>query len=235
MKKLLLALVLYSLTTSESAGRGITSPYVTEGKNVIFTDGFYAVETDDASDYRFRKRLTTNIGVTDQLGVRFRISGEQTNMDSYEPTQLELSFRYELADKGEYFIDNGIFGALLKDTTGNDNNALQLRYLFAKEFTEWKHVGNFILQKNFGEDLSTTRVSLRFGSLKKLDDNFSLGYQYFGDYGTFKELEIRNNKHSAGPWLTYSDDEFFAEAGILAGLTDEERDVIFQWRFGVPF
>lgn len=217
------------------AGRGIPSPYVTKGKHQIFTDGFYAVETDNSSDYRFRERLTTDFGLTDSLGLRLRAIGEQTNSNDFESTQLELSFKYELAEKDEWLVDSGVYVALLKDTTGNDNNAMQLRYLAAKTFPEWRHVADFILQKNFGEELSTTRLGLRFGSLKKLDDRFSLGYQYFGNYGSFDEVQVRDSAHSAGPWLTYKGDGYNAELSLLVGLTDEERDTIIQWRFAIPF
>jgi len=238
MKKIsfIAAAALYILITQHAnAVTTITSPYVKKGKHQISTDGYYAVETDNSSDYKFRERITSDFGVTEDIGLRFRVTGEQDDNRSFESSYFEAALKYEIGNKGENLIDSALYFSFIQQTYGADDSIAQFKYLFGKETTKWKHLGNLNFQKTFGDDFSDTGVSLYLSSLKKLDDDFSLGYQYFGEFGNFGNLDVRNEKHSIGPWLSYTQPTYTADLGVQLGLTNEERDVTVQWRLSVPF
>ena len=233
-----LAIALIFTATQAHAGRGIPSPYVTEGKTSLTTDGFYNYDSD-ASKQNFRERFSFDSGITDKLAFRFRASIEDPAGGSTVFKRIEIGGKAELAEKGEWPIDVGLYFTLVSDLENNRRFA-QPRLLLAKDLENWRHTANFILNRELQADksLSESTTSFNFSSFYKLDASSNIGVEYYGNFGEIGNLDnYEDQAHLFGPSIThkFEDTSFLGQLSLIGGLTKNSPAASFKWKLSYGF
>ena len=228
-----------TLISSEAlAGRGIPGPYVTEGKSTFTTDAFFDFD-EEASNQLFRQRFTLDSGVTDQLSLRFRVNFNDPAGDNLEFDRFEIGGKYELAEKGEWPVDVGLYLTYIGDS-GSNTEFLQSRILLAKDLDDYQLTSNIQVEREIGagESNSDSTLSFNVAGLYKIDSVSKVGFDYFGNYGELNDLSnFNDNQHLFGPTYVHK----LEVAGItlftsgLFGLTDESPDFSLEWGINFSF
>lgn len=218
---------------SAFAGQGISSPYVTEGKHTIKADGYYTFDDNDSKDTIFRQRLSFDGGLTDKLGYRIRARFQRQPDESVDFREFELGGKYQLAEKGEWPIDLGLYSTLNFFDNRDAPSQLENRLLLGKAHGKWQHIYNIIYFQNFGEDTNgSPALDIRGKSLYKTLPELQLGYEYYGDFGRFNALTESNDKeHQLGPYAVYKvpDSSVTMEMTYLVGISSAAPDGLFKW------
>jgi hypothetical protein len=214
-----------------SAGQGVTSPWVTEGKTDLYTDGYYTFGDDPSA---VRERLTVDYGIHDKLSIRGRLSFQEDAGEAFEWRYAETGLKYEVADEGELWVDTSIYGALIVRENGKVD--LGWRFIFGKKLEDWTYTANLILYKEIGEEAPEIRPQARARAAYDLGGGFSTGLEYFGNFGSFEEFD-EDAGQQAGTFLRWNipDTRLHSEIGFLAGLNHATPDGMLKWRLGVSF
>lgn len=195
-------------------------PYVHEGELEIETRAVHQFDDKDEHKVRFG----VGYGVNSFWYVEGYLIGKQQTGGSFDIVDVELENKFQLTERGEYWLDVGLLVELEKSTDG-DVWEIVAGPLFQKQFNNWVASTNFFVEKKFGSDISTRGVEFKGAAQLKyrLSPGWEPALEYYGDEETHSiGSAILGKTRWVGTPVKW-------ELGAYAGLNDDTSDFTFRW------
>ena len=223
-----LLLFLFLVPIQAYATRTVTSPYVE--KNVLKVKSKTGVTHDDerkSRDGAWAQKFAVEYGVTERFSMEaesdLENAGDDNNTDM---TALSLKGKVQLTEKRKYWLDAGVrltYEAGLTD----DPDFLEIKALLTKDTEDFRHMANFILTREVGQDAADeAEGGFSWSSRYKWMPEFEPGIEIYNNFGALADRpDFEDQDHSIGlvaygklgPHIKY-------EAGYLAGITENAAD-----------
>ena len=188
--------------------------------------------------------VETSYGVTDDLRLGLIGTGIRASGDPFEVGGFGGQVLYTAARQGEYWLSAGLLGEYVYATNDNLPDQLETRLLLSRVQGPVTVNANVI----FGREMGPHRNSgIGLGSsaqaLYKVNDDFSVGAEWYGDFGNLNHFsDDHNEQHYVGPTITgelvefdHSDIEY--TVGYYWGLTKSSADqgARIELDYGIKF
>lgn len=206
------------------ATKTITSPYVTEGQASIEWRGGY--ETKGEGDDSWKMRSQFSYGFTRYYDLK--VSVDSRLGDDAEFTDVDFENKFQLAPKGELFIDTGLRLDYTRALNG-DADEIGAKLLLGKQTGDVAHLLNLEAGREIGEDANNEwNYGLAYGASVPVNDMLSIGGEWYSDFGNFEDGWSAQS-HLAGP-VVYGKafDKVSYQFGVLAGLSEAAPDALVK-------
>ena len=204
----------------------VYDPYVHRGELEIEARGVHQFDDENKHELKFGVGYGINdVWYIEGYGIVEQESGGKTRLE-----EAELENKFQLTEQGRYWADIGALVELEKKL-GHDKWELKAGPLLQKQIRRWVVTANLFLEKQFGDERSTSKVEfLGAAQLKyRLSPALEPAIEYYADEQT----------HSLGPVLTgawhWGKTPIRWEGGVLAGLNGNSSDVSVRWLLEFEF
>ena len=224
---ILTALLVAPTIGSASVGT-VSSITVNEGEFTVHTRFSYSTDEDSKSlDTRFRQRLMTDYGLTDNLAVGIHFQGDNQGGDNQEYDATMAEARVELTDKKTHGYYSGFrLRYTHKDGDKTPSNA-HIRLIAGVPVGKWDMRINQILAYEVGPDAKGgIGVDTRLQSTYYYHPDHRAGIESFSDFGYGSRTpKFDQQNHALGPVFAGKiDDGLFYEVGYRRGLSEAAAD-----------
>jgi len=212
---------------SASATKTVTSPYVHEGEASIEWKGGYDIEDDKDDSWHTEAEFA--YGVTSWWGSEVELEMEHDGTkDETEFSGIAWKNKFQLAPKGEFFVDPGLRIDLSKNLQDGPDE-LSAKLLLAKKLGEFSNKANFIFSHEIGEDSGDDwEYGFAYAIAHPVTDNFDLGVEWYSDFGNMTE-DFDDEKHQVGPVAYGAIGESVGyEVGALIGVSEAAPDALLK-------
>ena len=216
----------FGFTTAAFAAPTITSPYVSEGEAEVEVKGEYNFNEGDDS---WGTEVSASYGLTRVWEIEVEVEYEDEGDEEGEFTGVEIENKFQLAPKGQYFVDPGFKLAYAHSLNGGADEVEGV-LLLAKTIGDFFNKSEIAVAHEFdhdGEDSETT-YHLAYGLYYNYSETFQFGGEFFGDFGDATE-KFDDQEHSIGPVAFFELAEGVElETGALIGLTNSAPDATLK-------
>jgi len=168
-------------------------------------------------------------GLTDHWDVAVYQTWQQTNTDTqddFDYTGSKIRTRYRIGEKGQLPVDILLYAEYILGDGPKEYDKFEGKLILAKDFGQWNLSYNQIYEKKTknGDDTEhgyATGLSYEFSPIWKM------GVESAGNY--------TEDKYYVGPTVSWACEKFWANLGVLGGLSDRSDDVQFRLLIGFPF
>jgi hypothetical protein len=220
------------------ATKDVSSPTVAEGK--LKFDARYGLETDDtaARGDRFRQVYVFEYGVTRWWSTRLNIRINKPDGMDFDYTNVDFE------NKFQFFFEkqDGFSGAVKLVYSNADNvgtaDTFEVKGMAEKNFGDFRLRGNLGVVWQLGGELTKAAdLNAALQGLWKLNDNWSGGAEFIGDFGQLDTgISANVQEHYLGPVFVYKfNDTWSIETGYLVGISDTASDGLFKLFFKGTF
>lgn len=224
----LFGFVVLCTSTSAFATKTVTSPYVSKGEAALEWKGGYDI--DDGDD-EWATEASGSYGVTDwwETEVGFEFADEAD--EDFEVEALVFENKFQLAPKGELYLDPGLKIEYARNLTGGPDE-IQGKLLLGKEIGKFSNLANIAIGRELGED---SQDDMEYGFSYALayehSETFAYGLEWYSDFGTFDDDgdSWDEQGHQLGP-VAYGElaENIGYEAGVLIGLSESAPDATLK-------
>lgn len=226
------------------ANKTVDAPYAEGGAAYLEWKGGYDYDDRDDIDGGWVQEGNAGYGITDwwnfEVGTAFEHEGiKDGNTDL---TTIVIENRFNILPQGKYFIDFGVAAAYAIATKSDAADAIEGKFIFAKETGNFTHLANVIVGREVGSnapDDTDTTYGFAWGTSYSYSENFAGGLEWYSDFGNF-DGDYDEQSHQFGP-AVYGDlgNGFAVETGALFGVSDGAQDVqlkaVINYSFPVAF
>ena len=229
MKKLIQHVILIAISTPCIALAGVDKvydPYVEQGETEIELRGIHQFDNADSHAVK----LGIGYGVNAFWAVEGYVVADESPGRDAKIREAELENRFQLTEKGQYWLDLGVLTELEKKLS-DDLWELKAGPVVQKQFSAWVATLNLLLEKQFGSDRidDDTDILTRAQIKYRLSPAVEPGIEYYNDEST----------SAAGPVLlgrtNWGSSRTRWTVGVLAGLNDTTADTIARWELEWEF
>lgn len=216
------------------AGKSVTSPYVSAHEVEIEYKGQYDIDEDNDVDGTWEQKVAVGYGVTDNFYVESGVEFEDEPHSDAEAKALEVEAKYQLTEKGQYFVDAGVL-AEYKYSLNSGVDVLEAKALLAKEIGNFENYANLIIEKEVGEGSSDRyEHGLALSSIYMYSPDFDFGLEYYASFGDSTE-DYDDQKHRVGPVLYGEAGGIGYEVGALFGISEAAPDATLKLNLEYEF
>jgi hypothetical protein len=222
------------------ASKTVRSPNVTEGEAEIEYKSGYIEDSNPAKDNARKHVLELGYGLTDYwaAAIAGQVESAAGAGENHKFTAIEFENKFSLTEKGEFWLDAGVYLELAFKTQSAQANKAKTLVLLQKKTEDWTNKFNFGVEQEFGKDDTKATVGILAWSTKyHLIPEFQPGFEYHANFGEIRESEPwENQSHQLGPVfygsLPYG---FGYDIGYLFGLSDKAPDGELKAIIGYEF
>lgn len=226
-------------TNTAHAVLKIRSPYVKKGEISVELYGTYNRDDSDSKDGRLENVFEFGYGVTDYWKPEIEIFFSDRPDQSSKITAYEIVNKFQLFDKGKYFIDAGIYTAWEKHTDNKKADKFEAHLLLSKDLEKWRHRANIIFEQEIGENANENlEIGLSWQTAYKYSDDTKFAVEYFADFGELdKRKDYNNQSHQLGALVIHEFEKQNIEVkfGYLAGISETAPDHTLRWEVEYKF
>jgi len=178
----------------------------------------------DSAGTTYQHQVELEYGITDHLdaGLYLMFNREGSLAPDYEGFKLKT--RYRFGERGKYFIDPEVY-VEYENRTG-EKEAAELKLILSKDVGKFSLAYNQIAEITFGRG-GTVEHEFAAGITYPVSHAFGLGIETMGSY-TEKEYAV-------GPTIAWHGGKFWANAGLLFGLSNNTAHTQARFLLGIPF
>lgn len=239
---LLLALPLM-LSVAEPAKAGpaskVYTPNVEYGETELEVYG--GQYKDDGSSNTDRAwRVGVGHGMTQNWMSEIEFMWDKDPGAATEYTGFEWVNVFQLTERGEYFIDLGLFTELKFPDEHHDANKLEIGPMLQKEIGAATYNLNLIWVRDYGRQADhVTEFEYAFQARVKGDPMLEYGVQALGELGEWSDMKAAGDQeHKIGPAVfgtvkANGNNKISYDGALLFGLTDDTPDATL--RFAIEY
>lgn len=235
---LISAVLIFSATAAE-ASKKVRSPYVTEGQWALEHFGTYGFDKSDSKDGVYKSKVALGYGVTDWWKVEFEAVIEDAVGDELTYKASEIVNKFQLTEKGEYWLDAGLYTAYEFFRDSNRADKVEAKILLAKPMGDYTHFVSIDFDREVGDNASdVTEGGLNYELSYKYSDDWKFGGEYFSDYGDLSSTgSWSTQSHQVGPYAKYyiPGTQVELQLGWLFGISSGATDHELKWELEYKF
>lgn len=230
--------LLMSVSSTAKAGPAskVYTPNVEKGETEIEIYG--GQYKDDGSSNTDRAwRVGVGHGVTQNWKSEVEFMWEKDPGTGTRYSGFELVNIFQLTERGEYFMDLGLFSELKFPDNHDEANKLELGPMLQKEIGAATYNLNLIWVRDFGSQADhITEFEYAFQARVKGEPVLEYGIQALGELGEWSDMNAAGDQeHKVGPAIfgTMKADginKIAYDAALLVGVTDDTADYTFRFQ-----
>jgi hypothetical protein len=229
--------IIFLAPNAAFATHKVYSPYVTQGEFEFEPRGHYTLDDNDAAADKQKYKVDIGYAFTDWWLAAYVGEFEKTPGDRFRYTSTAVENVFQLTERGEYWIDLGLYLEPEISNQPNQPNQIETKALLAKDMGRTSHWLNLVLKKQFGEN-ATDDVIFEYAWQTRwhLFEFFEPGFEAFGETGRVNDpLSLSRQDHVFGPVAFGEFDPGFGpgklvyEMGYLFGLTPSAANGTVKW------
>ncbi len=224
---------LVAAPSSGFAGSKVYSPYVEKGELELEWKGAFDVDSDNQVSGAMKNQIAAGYGFTDYwyTEVIGEVERDGASGANQEWTAVEWENRFQLTQKGEYFVDAGAYAAYEISLEDHHADKAEIGLLLGKDMGQFTHYANFFLEKQVGADSTeSTEASFAWSTRYRYQEWLEPGFEIHSEFGEIKENHGYNEQeHLIGPAIYGKVGHFKYDFAYLFGASKAAPDGQFKW------
>jgi hypothetical protein len=185
-----------------NAADKIYAPYVVKGEAEIEWNGNMAFDHRDDRDGGQGHEFEAEYGVTDSWQTILTAVVEKgSNGESTDFTEIEWENKFQLTEKGEYWLDPGLKIAYIHALDDDAPDAIEAKILLEKDVGHFVNLSNISFEKQIGHNSEHgTASSFAWNTRYRYNPHFEPGVEWQSDFGIIGDgSSFSDQDHVAGP------------------------------------
>ncbi|HTK85158.1 MAG TPA: FTR1 family protein [Patescibacteria group bacterium] len=195
-------LIIVFWAISANAADKIYAPYVVKGEAEIEWNGNMAFDHRGDRDGAQGHEFEAEYGVTDSWQtILTAVAEKESNGESTDFTELEWENKFQLTEKGEYWLDPGLKVAYIHTLDDDTPDAIEAKILLEKDVGRIVHLANVSFEKEIGHNAEHgTAGGFAWNTRYRNDMYFEPGIEWQSDFGIIGNgSSFSEQEHVIGP------------------------------------
>ena len=209
--KKLIALILmgliatFGLSQLVFAERLVFSPNAEQGEWELENTGVYDIDPSKNKNAVQEYHYAVGYGVNSFWHTEVELEAETQSTDdaitTFQATHMEWENIFQLADKGQYWLDPGIYLAYEAPLINKQVGQFEGKILLEKDFQKISNILNISFNKEVGGGADThIDAGISWSTRYRLSQYFEPGVEYWNDFSAIThQLDYEQQGHQVGP------------------------------------
>jgi len=187
------------------AERFVFEPYAEQGEWEFENTGVYDIDPHKNKNAVQEYHYAVGYGVNSFWHTELELEGETLPTDDaitkYKTTHLEWENIFQLAPKGKYWLDPGIYLAYEAPVISKEVGQFEGKILLEKSIGKFTNVLNISFNQEVGEGADPhTDAGMSWSTRYRLSRYFEPGFEYWNDFSAIDHhLDYDRQSHQVGP------------------------------------
>ena len=222
------------------ATKKVYAPYVEQGELELEYRGGYDIDDDNDVDGAWKQKVGVGYGVNSFwfTEVYGEVEKEGENGADSEFSAIEWENKFQLTQRGQYWLDLGLLTELEYNTAGGADKA-EVAILLAKDTGKFTHLANLVAERQFGEDSEdATEFGASWSSRYRYNAAFEPGFEIHSEFGRLDDgSSFSEEDHRIGPVFYGKIGSVKYDVGYLVGVSNGAPDGMvkalleYEWSF----
>ena len=219
------------------AAKKVYSPIVEKWEIEVEVSGSYDFDDHKELNSIQKQQYALGCGVSDrwftelygEIKKERNEDGEDLN---FRFTTMEWENRYQLTERGKYWLDAGLYFAYEIPFENKHPGELEGKILLEKSLTQLTHTANIIFKKEVGGGTQNeTEGGFAWSSRYHLSSWVQPGFEYYADFGVINQhLPYDQQQHQIGPaFYGHLTKNIEYDIGYLFGVSEAAVDGELKW------
>ncbi len=228
---------IFGLSQGAFADKQVFRPYAETGEWEYETTGVYDFNHHDKTKNAVQEyKNAIGYGVNSFWHTELEVETEAEPTDDaitgVRATHLEFENIFQLAPRGEYWLDPGLYLAYEAPLRNKEPGQFEAKILLEKDFQKVTNILNLSLNKEVGGGADPhLDGGISWSTRYRLSRYFEPGFEYWGDFGTITHQLVYNQQgHQVGPcFYGRLTRHINYNIGYLFGISDAAPNGEVKW------
>jgi len=218
------------------AEKQVFAPNAEQGEWEIENTGVYDVDPHKDKNAVQEYHYSIGYGVNSFWHTELELEAETLPTDDaitkFQATHLEWENIFQLAPKGEYWVDPGIYLAYEAPLINKQVGQFEGKILLEKDFQKITNILNISFNQEVGEGADRhTDAGVSWSTRYRLSRYFEPGFEYWNDFSAIDHhLDYNQQSHQVGPCIYgHLFGSVNYDIGYLFGISDAAPRREIKW------
>ena len=204
--KLLFLIIVFFFTTHLAyAEKRVFEPYAEQGEWELETTGVYDLDHAKTKNAVQEYHYALGYGVNGFWHTELELEAETASTDesitSFQATHMEWENIFQLAEKGQCWLDPGVYLAYEAPLRKDEAGQFEGKILLEKDFQRVSNILNLSLNKEVGGGADRhLDGGVSWSTKYRLSEYFEPGVEYWNDFSAITHhLDFNQQSHQLGP------------------------------------
>ncbi len=229
--------IIVSLCNPAFAEKRVFEPYVTQGEWEYETTGLYDLDRAKNKNAVQEYKNAIGYGVTSHWATELEVEMETLPTDGsvtkLQATHTEWENIFQLAPKGEYWLDPGLYLAYEAPLIDKQAGKFEGKILLEKSIDKITNILNISFNKEIGGSGANPHIDggMSWSTKYRLSPYFEPGVEYYNDFSAVAhQLDYNQQSHQAGPvFYGRLNRHVKYDIGYLFGMSDAAPRGELKW------
>ena len=241
VKKYILLMVIgiigtFGLSHCAYAEKQVYAPNAEQGEWELENTGVYDIDPAKNKNAVQEYHYAVGYGVNNFWHTELELEAETQPTDdavtSFQATHMEWENIFQLADKGQYWVDPGIYLAYEAPLINKQVGQFEGKILLEKDIEKFTNILNISFNKEVGGGADThTDGGISWSTKYRLSQYFEPGVEYWNDFSAIShQLDYNQQGHQVGPcFYGHLFGHVNYDIGYLFGISDTSPRGEIKW------
>jgi high-affinity iron transporter len=218
------------------AEKQVFEPYAEQGELEVETTGIYDLDHSKSKNAVQEYKNAVGYGVNSFWHTELEVETEAVPTDDaispVKATHMEWENIFQLAEKGQYWLDPGVYLAYEAPLINKEVGQFEVKILLEKDFQKISNVLNISFNKEVGGGADPhTDGGMSWSTRYRLSQYFEPGFEYYNDFSAIThQLDYDQQSHQVGPcFYGHIFNHIKYDIGYLFGLSDAAPKGELKW------
>lgn len=229
-------IVIFSLSGLAFAEKEVFQPDAEEGEWELENTGVFDFDRDKTKNAVQEYHYSVGYGVNSVWHTELELEAEtlptDTSITSFKPTHIEWENILQLAPKGEFWVDPGVYLAYEAPVDHKQVGQFEGKLLLEKSIDKWTNILNISFNQEVGGGADPdTDAGISWSTRYRLSRYFEPGFEYWNDFSKMThQLDYDQQSHQVGPCF-YGKvfDHLNYDVGYLFGISQTAPRGELKW------
>ncbi len=232
----------FGFSRSALAEKLVFAPNAEQGEWEVENTGVYDFDPHKDKNAVQEYHYAVGYGVNSFWHTELELEGETLPSDGaitgYKTTHLEWENIFQLAEKGQYWVDPGIYLAYEAPLINKQVGQFEGKILLEKDYQKFSNILNISFNQEVGEGADRhTDAGISWSSRYRLSQYFEPGFEYWNDFSAIDHhLNYDEQSHQVGPVIYGRLNRHIKyDVGYLFGISDAVPRGEIKWNLEYEF
>jgi hypothetical protein len=220
----------------------VFAPNAEQGEWEVENTGVYdfdpAKNKNAVQEYHYAVGYGVNSFWHTELELEAETLPTDDSITKFQATHMEWENIFQLADKGQYWLDPGIYLAYEAPLINKQEGQFEGKILLEKDIAKISNILNISFNQEVGEGASRgTDAGISWSTKYRLSQYFEPGFEYWNDFSAIDHhLDYNQQSHQVGPvFYGQLSRHVKYDIGYLFGISDAAPRGELKWTLEYEF